>query len=60
MKKMQICGLLVLLMICVVPVAAVVTPPTKSIGKPFDDIWTAIKDLQNQITNIPAGQQGPP
>jgi len=35
--------------ILVLPASAVVTPPTKSQGKPFNDIWTAIKDLQNLI-----------
>jgi len=45
--------------ILVFPVAAIVTPPTKSQGKPFDDIWTAIMNLQGQITALTVGSEGP-
>jgi len=60
-----------LVTLMVIPAAAVVTPPSKTVGQPFQDIWTAITDLQNQISGMsgipgaqgppgPAGPQGPP
>ena len=31
----------------------------QSNGTPFNELWNAISNLQNQINNIPAGLQGP-
>ena len=64
-KLLTIAIALVILAMVVAPVAAQL--PAKSplpSGKPFENIWTLLQDLQNQIKNIqltpgPQGIQGP-
>jgi hypothetical protein len=48
-RVLELIVAMAIISILVLPVSAVVIPPTKSQGKPFDDIWTAINDLQNLI-----------
>jgi hypothetical protein len=61
------CIAVAVIALVVVPVAAIVEPPSPlPNGKPYEIIWNLLRDLQNQITHIqllpgpegPAGEQG--
>ena len=67
-KKLLYIGITLLIVgMMIAPVSAIVTPPTTFKDIFFKGIWTAIMDLQKQITNIkttpgptgPTGAQGP-
>jgi hypothetical protein len=52
-KKLLYIGITLLIVgMMIAPVSAIVTPPTTFKDIFFKGIWTAIMDLQKQITNI--------
>ena len=65
-KKLITIGITLLIVgMIIAPVSAIVTPPTTFKDAFFKGLWTAVLDLQKQITNIqlkpgPPGPTGPP